>query len=340
MTARLNLVTGGAGFIGRHLVRHLLERDERVRVLDLACDPPLPPEAEMVIGSVADPAAVRKAMAGAGRVYHLAANPNLWACDKDEFDRTNRRGTEVVLEAARREGVERVVHCSTESILKDGGGAPIDERAAPRLDDMPGPYCRSKYLAERAALAAAADGLPVVVVNPTLPVGPGDHLLTPPTRMLLLFLNGRSLFYLDCAFNMVDVRDVALGHILAAERGQSGERYILGGTNLRAAELLRQLEELTGLAMPRRVIPYPLALAVGAISETLADHVTGRPPVAPLAGVRLAANPMTFDNSKAVRELGFSCRPLAESLADEVTWLAGRGLLARPCSRLSPAPAD
>jgi dihydroflavonol-4-reductase len=197
------------------------------------------------------------------------------------------------------------------------------------LDDMPGPYCRSKFLAEEAAREAASGGLPVVIVNPTMPVGPGDHLLTPPSRMILGFLNGETPAYLDCEFNIVDARDVAAGQILAAEKGRVGERYILGNINLGLGELLDKLHRMTGLSMPRMRVPYALALASAVVSEGMAA-VTHRPPMAPLTGVRLARTSMAFDSSKARSELGWSCRPLEQSLRDAIDWMSGRGLLRRP----------
>jgi dihydroflavonol-4-reductase len=325
----LSLVTGGGGFVGRHLVRLLHERGERVRVLDLAGAPGLPPDVEVVAGSILDGEKLRQAMAGAKRVYHLAANPNLWAPDPEIFMETNYRGTQAVLAAAAEAGPERVVYTSTESILKSYRHPvpdTLDENVSWTVDDMPGPYCRSKFLAEQAALAAARNGLPVVVVNPTLPIGPGDIHLTPPTRMLLDFLTGKAPAYLDCAFNLVDVRTVALGHILAADKGRIGERYILGGRNIGVPDLLALLGRLSGRPMPRRRIPYWVAWSMAAASETL-SIVTKRPPIAPLTGVRLARTPMRFDSGKAIRELGLPETPLETSLQDALDWFAEQRLL-------------
>jgi dihydroflavonol-4-reductase len=334
---RLNLVTGGGGFIGRHLVRLLAERGERVRVLDIAGAADLPGSVEIIRGSVLDSAALDRAMAGVERVYHLAANPNLWHRDSREFGRVNHEGTRRVLAAGARAGVARIVYTSTESILKSCrtstrdacGAAPVDETVSLDLADMPGPYCRSKYEAEQAAMAAARSGLPVVIVNPTMPIGPGDVHLTPPSRMLLGFLNGTTRAYLDCAFNLVDVRDVALGHVLAADRGRTGERYILGGENIDLPALLELLAEVTGLTMPRWRVPYGVAMGVAVVEEALAA-LTGRPPTAPLTGVRLARTPSFFDSSKAMTVLGLTQRPLRTSLIDAVADYAGRGLLRRP----------
>ncbi len=332
---RLSLVTGGCGFIGRHLVGQLLARGERVRVLDLRPLDPMPAGVEQVLGSITDPAAVGRAVERCERVFHLAANPNLWAPDPRAFDLVNHRGTRRVLEAARNAGVQRFVYTSTESILKScrapkqSTRALIDEGVRLTLEDMPGPYCRSKFLAEEAAREAAAGGLPVVIVNPTMPIGPGDQLLTPPSKMILGFLNGTTPAYLDCEFNLVDARDVAAGQILAAEKGKVGERYILGHVNLGLSDLLAELHRLTGLTMPRTRIPYALAFASAIVSEGF-SAVTKKPPIAPLTGVRLARTSMAFDSGKARAELGWACRPLEESLRDAIGWMSGRGLLRRP----------
>lgn len=328
----LCLVTGGSGFIGSHLVRLLADRGRRVRNLDLTRSPECDARAEFVRGSVLDRGVVRELLTGVDTVFHLAGNPNLWAADKSSFYRTNLDGTRVVLEESARAGIRRLVYTSTESILKGHRGGertPIDERLERTVNDMPGPYCRSKFLAEQEALAAARRGLPVVVVNPTLPIGPGDYRRTPPTRMLIDFLNARTPAYYEFSLNMIDVRDVAEAHILAAERGRIGERYILGAENLRLSELLVLLQDLSGVRMPRTRIPYGVALAYAAISEFLADYVTRRPPRAPLTGVRLAGANMGFDSSKAVRELGLRPRPVRDALAAALVWLVELGFVRR-----------
>jgi len=339
MTQPVTLVTGGAGFIGRHLVRLLAARGARVRVLDLQDARDLGDGVDCVVGSICDPDAVRRAMAGAATVYHLAANPDLWAPKREAFAQTNLEGTRVMLAAAAEARVQRFVHTSTESILKGRratvNGAPQKENVTLSIDDMMGPYTRSKFQAEAAAMAAAAQGLPVVIVNPTLPIGPGDRRITPPTRMILDFLNGANPAYLECELNMIDVRDVAMGHILAAERGAVGERYILGNANVRLSDLLAMLRELTGLSMPRIRIPYFVAISAAVVSEFVADHITGKPPRAPTTGVRLCRTPMIFDSSKAVRELGLPQTPIRTALADAVAWLQGQGLLTRTPPRLA-----
>ncbi|MEO0406379.1 MAG: NAD-dependent epimerase/dehydratase family protein, partial [Cyanobacteria bacterium P01_A01_bin.135] len=246
----------------------------------------------------------------------------------------NQTGTRNVMEAAIAAGVEQVVHCSTESILKSvkRSAQPegkTDESVSLTLEDMAGAYCRGKFVAEQEAFAAAKKGLPVVIVNPTVPIGPGDRRITPPTRMMLGFLNGKYPAYLNSTLNLIDARDVALGHLLAAERGIPGERYILGNANITLGELLQRLESVTGLPMPKRQIPYWLAYSVSALQEAVADYITKSPPSAPLTGVKLARSPMTFDNSKAQQQLGLSFRPLEASLKDAVADYRQRGLLTR-----------
>ena len=326
------LVTGGSGFIGQAVTEALLQNGEQVRMLDLR-EPPaaLAGRLEFRQGSILDQAMLRDAMRGCQRVFHLAAIPELWLADKRGFEQVNTVGTEKVLDAAARAGVRRLVYTSTESIVvgtrRRSGNA--DENTAVTLKDMPGPYCRSKFLAEAAARRAAQQGLPVVIVNPTLPIGAGDLRLTPPSRMLLGYLNGEYSAYLDSAFNLVHVRDVAQGHLLAADKGRVGERYMLAGENLRLSELLAILQQLTGLPMPRRRVPWLVALGFAAVSEFIADHITHQPPMAPITGVRLARRPMFFDNRKAREELGLELTPAAVALGDAIADFRARGLITR-----------
>ena len=336
MSAAKSLVTGGCGFIGHHLVELLRDSGDQVRVLDLHRHAQPLADVEYVQGSITDPEVLARCMRGVERVFHLAADPNLWAGDKSRFEQVNHLGTRKVLKAAETAGVTKIVYTSTESILQCARNEVIDEQVVNQLADMPGPYCRSKFLAEREALNAAARGVPVVVVNPTLPVGAGDFRLTPPTRMLLMFLNGRSPAYLDCELNFIDVRDVAAGHKLAAEQGRVGERYILGNENIRLSKLLAMLQALTGLRMPRWRIPYLFALGAATASEFIADHLTGKPPLAPITGVKLAGMPSHFDSSKAVRKLGLPQTSLTVSLTDTIRWFQQQGLLERQPSALSP----
>ena len=324
-----SLVTGGSGFLGRHLVAALCARGDQVRVLDLMPPDGLPQGIQFVAGSILDADVVRQAMTQVSHVYHLAGIAKLWAPDKSGFETVNWRGTETVLRAAADARVTRVVHCSTEAILLPpdrGRRANIDESAPPPYDDMPGPYTRSKHRAEQAALAAAQRGLDVVIVNPTVPLGAEDRNLTPPAAMLSMFLSGGSPAFLDCILNLVDVRDVAAGFVLAAERGRAGERYILGGENVSLRDLLLLLEQISGRRMPKRAVPAPVALASAAVAEWIADYLTRRQPVATREGVRLALRSAPFDSRKAREELGFAPRPIGDALDQAVRWLSAAAI--------------
>ncbi len=325
----LVVVTGGCGFVGKPLVALLLERGFRVRVVDLAPSPLLPPAAEFVQGSVLDREPLGEALRGAELLFHLAANPNLWDRDKSSFERLHLDGTRAVLDAAARADVGRIVHVSTESILVgiEPAPGPIDETRQLTPDQVPGPYCKSKLRAEQAALTAAANGLPVVIANPTMPVGAGDENVTPPSRLLLDLLNGRHPAFMDFTLNLVDVASLAHGLWLTASHGRLGERYILGGENLRLADLLARLEAISGRAMPRRRVPPVLALAIACLSEALADHVTRRPPAAPLSGVRIARAQRPFAIDKAMRELGYRPAPTDQALKAALQWFREQGLL-------------
>jgi dihydroflavonol-4-reductase len=316
------LVTGGNGFIGQHLVAALAGRVEALRVLDPSVPAHMLPGVEHVRGSVLDHATALRALDGVTCVYHLAALANLWTADRADFDRVNHRGTETMLAAAREKEVARFVHCSTEVVLlppprRDGA---CDEASVLGLADMAGPYSRSKFLAEQAALSAAAGGQQVVIVNPTLPIGAGDYNFTPPTAMLAHYLSG-SRVYLDCMLNLVDARDLAQGMILAAERGRSGERYLLGAENISLYELLAMLDRLAQRSVTRVRVPQWLALTTGYVCEWLADAVSGRAPIATTEGVHLALRSAPLDCGKAMRELGYRPRPIADALSATVRWI-------------------
>ncbi len=318
----MDLVTGGAGFVGRHLVKALLQQGRPVRVLDVR--PGLKGlGAEWVQGSVLDTDLLDRAMVGVERVFHLAAIPHFWCKDKRLHQAVNLGGTEAALMAARDAAVLRFVHCSTEAILlPESGGEEVDGTRVPRLAAMPGPYTRSKLLAEEAALAA--QDLNVVVVNPTAPIGPGDPNLTPPMRMLDDLLAGRYPAYLECRLNLVDVRDVALGHILAAERGRPGQRYILGGENLDFSHLLRRVAALSGAAVPKRQIPGWLAMLSARVATWKADRITKRAPAATPEAVRLALENAYLSSALAEVELGYRPRPLEAALKNAIAELAAR----------------
>ena len=329
--ADLAVVTGGAGFIGSHLVERLVESGHSVRVVEKPGAPVahLPRGVEVVYADIRERSSLGPAMQGARWVYHLAANPNLWAPDPAEFDRVNFQGTVHVIDAAVAAGVDRILHTSTESILtKPRSEAVIDENVEITPEDTVGPYCRSKLLAERYAFEVAGRGHPVVVANPTMPVGPGDRGLSPPTRLILDFCRGKLPAAMDCTLNLIDVRDAAIGIDLVMKRGTTGRRYLLGGSNLTLVGLLEHLSHLTGVPVPRWRVPYPVGLAVAVASEYWADHVTGRMPRATVTGLRLARRLMHFDPSRSLNELGLTPRNLDQSLRDAVEWLRTAGLLA------------
>ncbi len=325
------LVTGGGGFIGSHLVQQLVDAGERVRVLEKpgAEVGHLPLGAlEFVRGDIRRPEQVEAAVRGCRQVYHLAANPHLWTRIPGEFDEVNYRGTCNVLNAALHAGAERVLHTSTESILAgtQARGKTIEEF---RLngEKMIGPYCRSKLAGEKEAFRLADSGAQVIVACPTLPIGPGDHHLTPPSRMTLAFCRGKLPAYLDCEFNMVDARDIAAGMRAAMKVGKPGVRYLLGGVNLRLIDWLTIVGRLVGRRAPRWQVPYPAALLVAYASEWMADHLTGQMPLATITGVKLTRRSMHFDAKQSRECLGLKSRAVEESARDAIGWFRQQGLL-------------
>jgi dihydroflavonol-4-reductase len=318
------LVTGASGFIGWHIARLLGERGHKVRALVRPSSKLRELDAETVTGDLRDAASLDRAVVGCGLVFHVAADYRLWASDPRELYESNVEGTRNLLEAARRAGVERVVYTSTVGCIgvpKDGLG---DETVPVTLEEMSGAYKRSKFLAERVAMDSAASGFPVVVVNPTAPVGDHDVKPTPTGKIVLDFLKGALPAFIDTGLNLVDVRDTAEAHLLAAERGRPGERYIVGSENLTLAEILQKLARLTGRKAPRVKLPYAVAYAAGLITTGWA-RVTGRPPLAPLDAVRMAKKKMFVSIEKARRELGFSPGTVDVALGRAVEWFRANG---------------
>jgi dihydroflavonol-4-reductase len=317
------LVTGGTGFIGHHLVSALAAGGREVRVLDVRPPTCATPNVEYVQGSVLDAGPVNEALRDVEEVYHLAGLPGMWIPRKADFHAVNCQGTELVITAARKFGVARFLHCSTESILfqpsrlRDGPS----EQGLLSPQEMPGLYTRSKLLAEQFASQAAASGFPLVIGTPTMPIGPHDHNLTPPTAMLRHFLNARIQLYLDFIVNLVDVRDVAAGLILAMQRGRIGHRYILGGESISFKKILQLMASISG----RRYVSIPVPGRVAEISagvlEFISDHVTHRPPTGTGEGVRIALRATDLSIEKAQRELGYSPRPIEPALRDTIEYL-------------------
>ncbi len=318
-----SLVTGANGFVGSHVARALVEHGDEVKVLvrpqsDLRSIQGLP--VEICYGDLRDPAALSAAVRGAHRVFHVAADYRLWASRPEEIYETNVQGTANILEAAGHEGVDRFIHTSSvATIAVERPYTLPDEQTKTELHEMIGHYKRSKYLAEKAALRAAEQGLPVVIVNPTTPVGPGDWKPTPTGQIILDFIKGRMPAYVRTGLNVVPVEDVALGHLLAAERGRIGERYILGGRNMLLKEILDVLAEITGIPSPRLRIPHAVALAFSH-ADQIVSRVLNRPPRVPVEGVRMARHTMFVDASKAPRELGFEAGSVKDALRRAVDW--------------------
>ena len=322
------LVTGGTGFVGANVVRELLAQGRAVRVL---ARPGSDRRAlaglgvEIVEGDLLDPASLRRAVKGVNSVFHVAADYRLWARHPEELHRVNVGGTRAVLEAAGEAGVSRVVYTSTVGALGiPGDGTPGTEATPVSLRDMVGPYKASKFLAEQVALGFAHQGLPVVVVNPSAPVGPWDVKPTPTGRMVVDFLEGKMVATLDTGLNLVHVRDVARGHLLAAERGKIGEKYILGNRNISLAEIGALLSEIAGIRPPRVRIPYWVAWSAALSMEAVA-RVTGAPPRVPLTAVRMAKKRMYFSPARAVRELGLPQTDVRDALRDAAEWFRAHG---------------
>ncbi|MBI4298852.1 MAG: NAD-dependent epimerase/dehydratase family protein [Chloroflexi bacterium] len=323
------LVTGGTGFIGCNIVRALIEEGIQVRVLMRRESSALNIEdtgVEKAWGDVRDTEAVRDAVGGCDAVFHTAALYRFWAPKPNIFYDINVQGTKNVLEAALSEGVSRLVYTSTVGTI----GVPRHDRPSteedyPRQEELYGHYKRSKFQAEAEAVRLYERGLPVVIVNPTAPVGRGDVKPTPTGRIILDFLKGRMPAYLNTGLNLVDVEDVAKAHVLAMKKGQAGQRYILGNRNMTLKETLDILAEITKKQAPRVRIPFWLALGAGYGDYLIEGGVMGREPFIPLEGVKIARHPMYVDCSKAVRELGMPQTPVHEALEKAVEWFQEKG---------------
>ncbi|HKE09281.1 MAG TPA: hopanoid-associated sugar epimerase [Candidatus Acidoferrum sp.] len=321
------LVTGAAGFLGSHVTRQLVARGEEVRVLmrpsssnRAISDLPL----EYVTGDLRDPASLERAMKGVRRVFHVAADYRLWARKSKEIYDSNVGGTKNLLAAAKRAGVEQLVYTSTVATIAVDRPELPNESTDAKLEEMVGHYKRSKWMAEREALQAAKDGLPVIVAMPTTPVGPWDWKPTPTGKIILDFLNGKMPGYVETGLNFVGVEECAAGHLLASEKGKAGERYLLGAENLTLKELLDTLSKITGLAAPSMKIPHGLALGVAYI-ETGFSRLLGKEPQIPVEGVKIAQHKMFVDVSRAQRELGFQPGSVTAALERAVKWYRANG---------------
>ena len=327
-------LTGASGFIGANLVHELLARGHRVKAL-------LRPQSDLrgltganferVEGDLSDVPRLQAAMRGYDWCFHVAASYHLWLRDYRSMYATNVEGTRNVIQAAAKAGCARIVYTSTVGCIAlpktvNGRIIPSDETTPVREVQVRNHYKRSKWQAEQVATKLARDGLPIIIVNPSAPVGPRDVKPTPTGKVIVDFLKRKMPAYLDTGLNWVHVRDVAIGHILAAEKGRSGERYILGNAegNWTMKEAFAVLEGISGIAAPKLRIPYLVALAAAHVNEMISSF-TAKPPKAPLAGVRMAKYKMFFNPIKAIRELGLPQTPPKQALADAVEWFRAQG---------------
>jgi dihydroflavonol-4-reductase len=336
------LVTGAAGFLGSHVARALVSRGDDVRVLlrasshnraisDLSL--------EYVTGDLRDAASLERAVKGVKRVFHVAADYRLWARRSREIYDSNVGGTKNLLEAAKRAGVEQFIYTSTVATVAVDRPELPNEATDAKLEEMVGHYKRSKWLAEREVVNAARQGFPAIVAMPTTPVGPGDWKPTPTGKIILDFLNGKMPGYVETGLNFVDVEDCAAGHLLVAEKGKPGERYLLGGKNLTLKQLLDLLAKITGLAAPGFKIPHGVALGV-AYLNTVCSRLIGREPQIPIEGVKIARHMMFVDCSRASRELGFQAGPIKAALERAVHWYEANGYVkAHRAKRIAHATA-
>ena len=326
------LVTGGAGFIGAHLVALLVKDGIKVTVLDPGVKTKgLPKGVKAIKGSILDQDALDKAAKGQECIFHVAALTHLWARDKKQFAAVNVEGTRNVLAAAKKAKAKKIVVTSTETILRawrDPNPFPITEND-PSVDKeyMAGPYTKSKWQADQLVRQAAKDGLPVISVYPTVPVGPGDYNMTAPTRMILDFVRGKTPAYLNALLNYVPVGDVAKGHYQAAILGEDGGRYILGSENLAMAHFLTELGDASGLDMPTRKVPFALAYSFAVVSEFFSNVITRKSPIASKEGVRLAMNPSFVSTEVAMTKLGYQPSAVKPALKATVQWFKDEGLL-------------
>jgi dihydroflavonol-4-reductase len=321
------LVTGAAGFLGSHVARQLVARGEKVRVLVRAsssnraiADLPM----EYVTGDLRDEASLIRAMAGVHRVFHVAADYRLWAKNPQDIYDSNVGGTKNLLSAARHASVDRLTYTSTVATVAVDRPQFPNESTDAKLDEMVGHYKRSKWLAEQEVLQAAKNGLPAVVAMPTTPVGPWDWKPTPTGKIIVDFLNGKMPGYVETGLNFVGVEDCAAGHLLVADKGKIGERYLLGSENLTLKQVLDTLARVTGLPAPKLKIPHALALGV-AYAETAFSRLLGREPQIPVEAVKIAQHLMFVDCTRTQRELGFAPEPVAAAFERAVRWYEKNG---------------
>jgi dihydroflavonol-4-reductase len=330
----LAFVTGATGFLGSHVARVLAEQGAELRLLvrptsDLRNVDGL--DADRFVGDLRDAASIEKALSGCDVVFHVAADYRLWVRDPDEMYRSNVEGTRSLLEAARKQGVRRIVYTSSVATMgftsgfTSNHGHVADEESPVGIEDMIGHYKRSKFMAEQVAVEAARSGVDVVVVNPTTPIGERDIKPTPTGRIVVDFLKRKFPAYVETGLNLVDATECARGHVQALEKGRSGERYILGGENLTLKQILDRLAAITSLPSPTVKLPYIFALAAGVVDEMVTGRVLGREPRATIDAVRMGRKMMFVSSAKAERELGWRTVPVDGALRRSVDWFRDNG---------------
>jgi dihydroflavonol-4-reductase len=336
------LVTGATGFVGSHVARQLVSAGQSVRVLvrpnsNLEALAGL--HVEYFEGDLSDQESLERAMHGIRRVFHVAADYRLWTPRPEEIYEINVEGTRKLLAAARHARVERIVYTSTvATIAVPRNGALPNEDTQASLNEMIGHYKRSKFLAEQVAVEAVSAGVPVVIVNPTAPVGPWDWKPTPTGRIILDFLKGKMPAYVDTGLNVAPVEDIAAGHLLAAEKGRVGQRYILGGRNMTLKQILDALSAITGRPAPRVRLPHAVALAAGYADQWF-SRLAGREPQIPVEGVKMSRHRMFVESDKAERELGYKPTSVEAALGRAVTWYQQHGYLNAGAGNKSVAQA-
>lgn len=317
------LLTGATGFIGSNVARALQTRGHEVRALvrptsnTMAIDGT---DIQIVHGDILDRDSVAQAVKGRDAVVHCAAMCTYWARDPQVIYRTNVEGTRIVMEEAAKTSVEHIVHTSSTAVLGRSRNGLADESTEPQPGDLRRPYRRSKYMAEKVVMEMAEQGLPAVVVNPSAPVGAWDAKPTRTGQMVLDFLRDRMFAYMDTGLNLVDVEDVAVGHVLALEKGRPGQRYILGNENVTLQQVMSMLAQITGRKPPRIKLPYPLVLGLAYLDQWVEGQLLRRPPFIPLEGVEEVRWPVWVDCRKAIEELGLPQSPVEMALERAVKW--------------------
>jgi dihydroflavonol-4-reductase len=317
-------VTGATGFVGSHVARALAEQGADLRLLvrpSSRTDNITDLRAEVAIGDLCQPESLRKTMQGCDVVFHVAADYRIWVRDPDQMYKANVEGTRAVIDAAQQNRVRRVIYCSSVATMGfTETGAIVDESTPVSLDDMVGHYKRSKFMAEQIALQAGREGAPVVVVNPTTPIGERDIKPTPTGRIIVDFLKRKFPAYVDTGLNLADVKEVARGHLLAMEKARPGERYILGGENLTLKQILDKLATVTGLPAPTMKVPHAVAMGFAAFDQFFTGVVMGKEPRATIDAVKMGRKKMYASSAKAEHELGYKVVPVEGALRRAVDW--------------------